>query len=103
MRRSGSGNPAVYSRPLILSSSIEGEARVVLRFRPEIAPIKAAVLRLVDAMSPCVVMVDEVEKALAGSSGPSGDSGVSARLSNVGCARRPGARSRCCSRTRTAT
>ncbi len=37
-------------------------------------------LRLVDAMSPCVVMVDEVEKALAGSSGASGDSGVSARL-----------------------
>jgi len=31
-------------------------------------------------MSPCVVMVDEVEKALAGASGPSGDSGVSARL-----------------------
>ena len=29
---------------------------------------------------PAVVMVDEVEKALAGSSGPSGDSGVSARL-----------------------
>ncbi len=26
-------------------------------------------LRLVDAMSPCVVMIDEVEKALAGSSG----------------------------------
>ena len=37
-------------------------------------------LRLVDAMSPCVVMVDEVEKALAGASGSSGDSGVSARL-----------------------
>ena len=37
-------------------------------------------LRQVDAMSPCVVMVDEVEKALAGSSGPSGDSGVSARM-----------------------
>jgi hypothetical protein len=37
-------------------------------------------LRLVDAMSPCVVMVDEVEKALAGSSGSAGDSGVSARL-----------------------
>jgi ATPase family associated with various cellular activities (AAA) len=37
-------------------------------------------LRLVDAMSPCVVMVDEVEKALAGSSGAAGDSGVSARL-----------------------
>jgi hypothetical protein len=37
-------------------------------------------LRLVDAMSPCVVMIDEVEKALAGSSGSAGDSGVSARL-----------------------
>ena len=37
-------------------------------------------LRQVDAMSPCVVMVDEVEKALAGSSGSAGDSGVSARL-----------------------
>jgi len=37
-------------------------------------------LRQVDAMSPCVVMVDEVEKALAGSSGSSGDSGVAARL-----------------------
>ena len=32
-------------------------------------------LRLVDAMSPCVVMIDEVEKALAGSSGSAGDSG----------------------------
>ena len=37
-------------------------------------------LRQVDAMSPCVVMVDEVEKALAGSGGGAGDSGVSARL-----------------------
>jgi hypothetical protein len=38
-------------------------------------------LRLVDAMAPCVVMLDEVEKALAGvtSSGQT-DSGVSARM-----------------------
>jgi hypothetical protein len=38
-------------------------------------------LRLIDAMAPCVVMVDEIEKALAGaaSSGQT-DSGVSARL-----------------------
>jgi SpoVK/Ycf46/Vps4 family AAA+-type ATPase len=38
-------------------------------------------LRLVDAMSPCVVMLDEVEKALSGvaSSGQT-DSGVSARM-----------------------
>jgi hypothetical protein len=38
-------------------------------------------LRLVDAMAPCVVMVDEVEKALAGvaSSGQT-DSGVTARM-----------------------
>jgi SpoVK/Ycf46/Vps4 family AAA+-type ATPase len=38
-------------------------------------------LRLVDAMVPCVVMVDEIEKALAGAtSGGQTDSGVSARL-----------------------
>lgn len=38
-------------------------------------------LRLVDAMSPCVVMLDEVEKALSGvASGGQGDSGVSARM-----------------------
>jgi SpoVK/Ycf46/Vps4 family AAA+-type ATPase len=37
-------------------------------------------LRQVDAMAPCVVMVDEVEKALAGASGPSGDSGVASRI-----------------------
>ncbi|QOV92478.1 AAA family ATPase [Humisphaera borealis] len=36
-------------------------------------------LRIADAMAPCVLMVDEVEKALSGVSG-SGDSGVSARL-----------------------
>jgi len=38
-------------------------------------------LRLVDAMAPCVVMVDEVEKALSGAAGGGqGDSGVSTRL-----------------------
>jgi hypothetical protein len=38
-------------------------------------------LMIVDAMSPCVVMVDEVEKALAGvASSGSTDSGVTARL-----------------------
>jgi hypothetical protein len=38
-------------------------------------------LKIVDAMSPCVVMVDEVEKALAGvASSGSTDSGVTARL-----------------------
>lgn len=36
-------------------------------------------LRLADAMSPCVCMIDECEKALSGVSGAS-DSGVSARL-----------------------
>jgi SpoVK/Ycf46/Vps4 family AAA+-type ATPase len=36
-------------------------------------------LRVVDAMAPCVVYLDEVEKALAGL-GSSGDSGVSSRL-----------------------
>jgi hypothetical protein len=38
-------------------------------------------LRLIDAMSPCVCFLDEVEKALAGvQSGGAADSGVSARL-----------------------
>ncbi len=38
-------------------------------------------LKIVDAMAPCVVMVDEVEKALAGvASSGSTDSGVTARL-----------------------
>lgn len=38
-------------------------------------------LKIADAMSPCVVMVDEVEKALAGVAGSgSTDSGVTARL-----------------------
>jgi hypothetical protein len=37
-------------------------------------------LRVVDAMAPCVLFVDELEKGLAGASGSNGDSGVSARL-----------------------
>ena len=38
-------------------------------------------LRIVDAMAPCVLMVDEVEKALAGVAGSGqNDSGVSARM-----------------------
>jgi hypothetical protein len=38
-------------------------------------------LRLIDAMSPCVAFIDEVDKVLAGvQSGGNGDSGVSARM-----------------------
>jgi len=36
-------------------------------------------LRIIDAMAPCVAMIDEVEKAFAGVSG-SGDSGVTSRM-----------------------
>jgi SpoVK/Ycf46/Vps4 family AAA+-type ATPase len=36
-------------------------------------------LKLIDAMAPCVLFVDEIEKALAGASGQA-DSGVSARM-----------------------
>jgi hypothetical protein len=36
-------------------------------------------LRIIDAMSPCVAMIDEVEKAFAGLNG-GGDSGVSSRM-----------------------
>ncbi len=37
-------------------------------------------LRIVDAMAPCVLFADELEKGLAGATGNQGDSGVSARL-----------------------
>jgi len=37
-------------------------------------------LRIADAMAPCVLFIDEIEKGLAGATGPSGDSGVSSRL-----------------------
>ena len=37
-------------------------------------------LQTVDAMAPCVLMIDEVEKAFAGSLGSSNDSGVSSRM-----------------------
>jgi ATPase family associated with various cellular activities (AAA) len=40
-----------------------------------------AVLKTADAMSPCILFIDEVEKALAGAAtGSSSDSGVSSRL-----------------------
>lgn len=37
-------------------------------------------LRIVDAMAPCIVMLDEVEKALSGINNSGNDSGVSARM-----------------------
>lgn len=37
-------------------------------------------LAIADAMEPCILFVDEIDKALAGSGGGAGDSGVSARL-----------------------
>ncbi len=37
-------------------------------------------LATVDAMAPCVLMIDEVEKAFAGATGSSGDGGVSSRM-----------------------
>ncbi len=36
-------------------------------------------LRIIDAMAPCVAMLDEVEKAFAGMNG-NGDSGVASRM-----------------------
>jgi len=37
-------------------------------------------LRIVDSMAPCVLMIEEVDKALSGVGGQSGDSGVSSRM-----------------------
>lgn len=38
------------------------------------------VLALADAMAPCILFVDEIDRALAGTSGGSGDSGVASRM-----------------------
>jgi SpoVK/Ycf46/Vps4 family AAA+-type ATPase len=38
------------------------------------------VLRIADAMQPCILMIDELEKAFAGVTGAQGDSGVSSRM-----------------------
>lgn len=37
-------------------------------------------LRIIDSKAPCLVMIDEIEKAFAGASGGSGDSGVTSRM-----------------------
>ena len=64
------GRPTLVLDVGALLGSLVGQSEANLR----------QALRQVDAMAPCVVMVDEVEKALAGSSGPSGDSGVASRI-----------------------
>jgi hypothetical protein len=40
-------------------------------------------LRLVDAMQPCILVIDEIEKGLAGTSGYNGDSGTSRRQGSL--------------------
>jgi hypothetical protein len=102
MRRQGHGNP--LKRPkgcLLLSPPGCGKSQMAKCLGTEVnrptlildigslmgslvgsteANIRQA-LKIIDAMSPCVVMVDEVEKALAGvASSGSTDSGVTARL-----------------------
>ena len=66
------GRPTLVMDVGALLGSLVGQSEANLR----------QALRIVDAMAPCVLMVDEVEKALAGvaSSGGSTDSGVSARM-----------------------
>ena len=39
-----------------------------------------AAIEAIEAMSPCVVLMDEVDKAFAGATGPSGDSGTTQRM-----------------------
>jgi SpoVK/Ycf46/Vps4 family AAA+-type ATPase len=64
---------AAWGLPLIsldfgaLQSKFVGESQTNLR----------QTLSLIEAVSPCVVRVDEIEKALAGASGPAADGGVS--------------------------
>lgn len=64
------GWPTVRLDPGKLMGSLVGDTEANTR----------RALRTIDAMSPCVLMIDEVEKALAGSGGGAHDSGVGARL-----------------------
>lgn len=65
------GRPTLVMDVGALLGSLVGQSEANLR----------QALRIVDAMAPCVLMIDEVEKALAGvASSGSTDSGVSARI-----------------------
>lgn len=65
---------AAWGLPLLsldfggMQSKFVGESQTNLR----------TTLSLLEAVAPCVVRVDEIEKALAGASGPAGDGGVAA-------------------------
>jgi SpoVK/Ycf46/Vps4 family AAA+-type ATPase len=63
------GRPTLALEMGSLMGSLVGESERNLR----------QALRIVEAMSPCVLFIDELEKSLAGASG-TGDSGVSARM-----------------------
>src|SRR5262249_47547253 len=63
------GRPTLLLDVGALLGSLVGQSEANLR----------QALRVADAMSPCVLFVDEVEKALSGVGG-TGDSGVSTRL-----------------------
>ncbi len=63
------GRPVLMLDPGNLLGSLVGQSEERTR----------QALRIVDAMAPCVLMIDEIEKAFAGVHG-SGDSGVSARM-----------------------
>jgi SpoVK/Ycf46/Vps4 family AAA+-type ATPase len=64
------GRPTITLDVSALMGSLVGETERNVR----------AALRSIDAMAPCVCHIDELEKALAGAAGASGDSGVSARM-----------------------
>lgn len=65
------GRPTLHLDVGSLMGSLVGETEANVR----------QVLRIADAMAPCILFVDEIEKALAGAAaGAPGDSGVSARL-----------------------
>ena len=63
------GRPVLMLDPGNLLGSLVGQSEERTR----------QALRIVDAMAPCVLMIDEIEKAFAGVHG-NGDSGVSARM-----------------------
>lgn len=101
MRRQGEGNPLLRPRGVLLLSppgcgksqfakalgNETGRPTLVLDIGSMLGSLVGEsernlrqALRIADAMAPCVLFVDELEKGLAGATGSNGDSGVSARL-----------------------
>ena len=74
----GAGDPLAALRALPALAETNGTALLLLHNGASEANVRQA-LRIADAMSPCILFCDELDKGLSGVGGQ-GDSGVSTRL-----------------------